>query len=738
MCLVERPVRYGDNIVHRVDHGDTWNVAAGSMGLTAESHEKGLQRSVTMSSSKKSNAPRNLWRSRAKSQSRASSFSACSWTPEGGCRWRSRSGCRFTLRQTSLLSLSGAEAAGLRPLALAKLQTMGIGCKVQVPKEDSSEVTKARRRPALLRRKAITTSFFESRKESDIPSAQVFGVPLHQVIQNDRLRFPRDTSASDLSDLLLSRDDDLPVDTLSRRSDNASESSLSSLADFSIEDEASPGSRSGSTHASSTFGSAFNLDSIDSPRQRDSGSDDDSLSVHSPQVPRVVRCCLRYLEDFGLATVGIFRVSSSKRRVRQLREEFDSGREVHLEQERPQAHDVAQLLKEFFRDLPQPLLTRDLYVPFLFTQRTPERTRQLDMIRNLIRLLPRHNRDTLWTLLRFLHRVAENAVDRKLPTGQLQPGNKMDAHNLATMLGPNILRYNSKSDKDKFIVENSERAEERSEVILVVRQLIENYDKLFQVTAEDMDSLYKRLLIERPDDLDVLLRRWYYSAPGAHEDDSADQVFEDTNPDEDDDDELRAVVLRAPVHRSRERTTVHQDKALPYILVTPEARSRTREVGASESKENEVSASFTMKLPSTSDVKGYLEHGNNGAEQERQHAKRTAKKDERQEELAASVSTLQRKAKGTCRKLMSTKDKEEKAFKINKSKSASSILNFFGGSSDARRDSGPESVAKPSALVQPGAPNRRNSREVQSVRFQGEKWKRCDLISSEHTQKHHK
>lgn len=32
-------------------------------------------------------------------------------------------------------------------------------------------------------------------------------------------------------------------------------------------------------------------------------------------------------------------------------------------------HDVAALLKEFFRDLPDPLLTRDLYTAFLNTTR---------------------------------------------------------------------------------------------------------------------------------------------------------------------------------------------------------------------------------------------------------------------------------------------------------------------------------------------------------------------------------
>lgn len=52
----------------------------------------------------------------------------------------------------------------------------------------------------------------------------------------------------------------------------------------------------------------------------------------------------------------------------QLREEFDQGWEVQMEEENG-VHDVAALLKEFFRDLPDPLLTRDLYTAFLSTTR---------------------------------------------------------------------------------------------------------------------------------------------------------------------------------------------------------------------------------------------------------------------------------------------------------------------------------------------------------------------------------
>lgn len=50
----------------------------------------------------------------------------------------------------------------------------------------------------------------------------------------------------------------------------------------------------------------------------------------------------------------------------QLREEFDQGWEIQMDEENS-IHDVAALLKEFFRDLPDPLLTRDLYTAFINT-----------------------------------------------------------------------------------------------------------------------------------------------------------------------------------------------------------------------------------------------------------------------------------------------------------------------------------------------------------------------------------
>lgn len=57
----------------------------------------------------------------------------------------------------------------------------------------------------------------------------------------------------------------------------------------------------------------------------------------------------------------------------------------------------------------------------------------------------------------------------------------MDAHNLATLFGPNIL-HKAKGGTLQFQVESQERADERREVIEVVQEMIEHQSEIFAVS----------------------------------------------------------------------------------------------------------------------------------------------------------------------------------------------------------------------------------------------------------------
>ncbi|CAF96078.1 unnamed protein product, partial [Tetraodon nigroviridis] len=156
-----------------------------------------------------------------------------------------------------------------------------------------------------------------------------------------------------------------------------------------------------------------------------------SLNPIYRQVPRVLERCCSHIEAHGegtvhvhndqgtqpsctvlfvgLQTVGIFRVGSSKKRVRQLREDFDQGVDVQLDEEHS-VHDVAALLKEFLRDMPDPLLPRELYPAFLHANLL-RGANQLQYLQHLLYLLPPCNCDTLLRLLSLLHTVQSFAQD---------------------------------------------------------------------------------------------------------------------------------------------------------------------------------------------------------------------------------------------------------------------------------------------------------------------------------------
>ncbi len=83
-------------------------------------------------------------------------------------------------------------------------------------------------------------------------------------------------------------------------------------------------------------------------------------------VPNIVKSCCRHISEHGLDLVGIFRIESSKKRIKEMKEMFDCGKPIVLD-ETCSSNDVACILKEYLRSLQEPLLTRDLYSSFLAT-----------------------------------------------------------------------------------------------------------------------------------------------------------------------------------------------------------------------------------------------------------------------------------------------------------------------------------------------------------------------------------
>jgi hypothetical protein len=122
----------------------------------------------------------------------------------------------------------------------------------------------------------------------------------------------------------------------------------------------------------------------------------------SNPVPLVVYQCIQAVELFGLDHEGIYRVSGNANHVAQLRAQFDNNSDaVDLRNPESFFHDVnvpANLLKQFFRELTDPLFTRAAYGEFLEAATVPDDIARRDRLHATINNLPDPNYATLRAL----------------------------------------------------------------------------------------------------------------------------------------------------------------------------------------------------------------------------------------------------------------------------------------------------------------------------------------------------
>ncbi|NXY46433.1 RHG01 protein, partial [Ceuthmochares aereus] len=143
-------------------------------------------------------------------------------------------------------------------------------------------------------------------------------------------------------------------------------------------------------------------------------------------VPLVVRETIAYLQEHALNKEGIFRRSANIQVVKDIQQKYNMGVPVDF-QEYEEIHLPAVILKTFLRELPEPLLTFDLYSHVVNFQSVEEGNR-VDVFRKVLQTLPEENYEVLRLLTAFLVQVSAHRDE-----------NKMTNTNLAIVFGPNLL-----------------------------------------------------------------------------------------------------------------------------------------------------------------------------------------------------------------------------------------------------------------------------------------------------------
>uniref|UniRef100_A0A3B3TJ24 Myosin IXB n=1 Tax=Poecilia latipinna TaxID=48699 RepID=A0A3B3TJ24_9TELE len=151
-------------------------------------------------------------------------------------------------------------------------------------------------------------------------------------------------------------------------------------------------------------------------------------------VPTVLEMMLEHVEMHGLYTEGIYRKSGAANRMRELHQRLEMDAYVDILEDYP-IHTVTGLVKQWLRELPDPLMTFAHYNDFLHAVELPEKQEQLQAIYKILEELPTANFNTLERLIFHLVKVSKE-----------EEHNRMSPNSLAIVFAPCILRCPNTAD----------------------------------------------------------------------------------------------------------------------------------------------------------------------------------------------------------------------------------------------------------------------------------------------------
>ncbi|KAL4875583.1 hypothetical protein BJY04DRAFT_223934 [Aspergillus karnatakaensis] len=147
-------------------------------------------------------------------------------------------------------------------------------------------------------------------------------------------------------------------------------------------------------------------------------------------LPAVVYRCLEYLRAKGAESEeGIFRLSGSNVVVKALRERFNTEGDVDFfaGDQYYDVHAVASLFKQYLRELPSTVLTRELHIEFLRVLDLNEKQKKIMAFNALVHRLPKPNLALLRALVQFLIVIVSNS-----------DVNKMTVRNVGIVFAPTL------------------------------------------------------------------------------------------------------------------------------------------------------------------------------------------------------------------------------------------------------------------------------------------------------------
>ncbi|XP_022528077.2 unconventional myosin-IXAb isoform X4 [Astyanax mexicanus] len=158
------------------------------------------------------------------------------------------------------------------------------------------------------------------------------------------------------------------------------------------------------------------------------------LTSDERAVPLVVEKLINYIEMHGLYTEGIYRKSGSTNKIKELKLGLDTdANTVNLDDYN--IHVIASVLKQWLRDLPNPLMTFELYDEFLRATGLQDKR---EVVKGVYTVIDQLSRTHLGTLERLIFHLVRISLQEET--------NRMSANALAIVFAPCILRCPDSTD----------------------------------------------------------------------------------------------------------------------------------------------------------------------------------------------------------------------------------------------------------------------------------------------------
>uniref|UniRef100_UPI003AAA3C23 rho GTPase-activating protein 17a isoform X1 n=1 Tax=Centroberyx gerrardi TaxID=166262 RepID=UPI003AAA3C23 len=193
---------------------------------------------------------------------------------------------------------------------------------------------------------------------------------------------------------------------------------------------------------------------------------DEHLKRSSREIALPIEACVMMLLETGMKEEGLFRIAAGASKLKKLKAALDCSTS-QLEEFYSDPHAVAGALKSYLRELPEPLMTFQLYDEWIQASSVSDPDKRLQALWVVCDQLPKNNKTNLRYLVKFLAKLAQDSEV-----------NKMTPSNIAIVLGPNLLWAKTEGSLAEMAAATSVH------VVTIIEPIIQHADWFFPEDVE--------------------------------------------------------------------------------------------------------------------------------------------------------------------------------------------------------------------------------------------------------------